>query len=98
MSSLIQHAPAEVSYALRTLRRSPMYTGAAVATLALGIGANALVYCFASALFLRPLPFKDAHELVGISTTFRAASGDIADFAPSALDLVAYKNLSLIHI
>ena len=92
MSSLIQHAPAEVSYALRTLRRSPMYTGAAVATLALGIGANALVYCFASALFLRPLPFKDAHELVGISTTFRAASGDIADFAPSALDLVAYKN------
>jgi hypothetical protein len=43
----------DVRYAFRTLRRTPAFTGAAVVTLALGIGANTAVFGVVESLFLR---------------------------------------------
>ena len=52
--------------AVRRLKQSPGFTLAAVATLALGIGANSAIFTLADATLLRPLPFPEAERLVMI--------------------------------
>jgi putative ABC transport system permease protein len=54
----------ELRHAIRRLLRARGFTIAAVATLALGIGATTAIVTLANALFLRPLPYRDADRLV----------------------------------
>src|SRR5215469_3527152 len=54
----------DVRYALRGVRRSKGFDLAAVLTLALGIGANCLVFSVADATLFRPFAFRDPDRLV----------------------------------
>jgi putative ABC transport system permease protein len=54
----------ELRHAVRRLLRARGFTLAAVVTLALGIGATTAIVTLANALFLRPLPYRDAERLV----------------------------------
>ena len=56
----------DLTYAIRTLRRDAGFTTFAVAIIGLGIGASATVFSVASALMLRPLPFRSPERLVWI--------------------------------
>jgi len=63
--SLLETTAADVRLALRQLRRSPGFLIAAVLTLALAIGANAVVFGLMDGLILRPLNVPNAESLYG---------------------------------
>lgn len=52
---------------LRQLLRNPLVSSVCVLTLALGIGANAAIFSAVYAVLLRPLPFKNADDLVDLT-------------------------------
>ena len=56
-----------IKYAVRSLSRSPYVTVIAVASLALGIGANAAIFSLYHQVILRPLPVEDPDALVNLS-------------------------------
>jgi macrolide transport system ATP-binding/permease protein len=59
----------DVRLALRSLHRSPGFTGVALLTLALGIGANVTLFSVVSAVFLAPLPVADPERVVMVYTS-----------------------------
>jgi putative ABC transport system permease protein len=65
----LEDVVADGSYALRAFRRRPAFALTAVACLALGIGANALIFSLVNAAFLRPLPYPDADRIAMVRFT-----------------------------
>lgn len=58
----------DVRFGMRLLRKSPGFTGVAVLTIALGIGANTAIFGLVDTAFLRGLPFREPGRLVHIWT------------------------------
>ena len=54
----------DVRYALRVLRRAPLFTAVAILSLTLGIGANAAIFTLINQLILQRLPVRHPEELV----------------------------------
>ena len=57
---------ADVRYALRLLRKTPVFTVAAIGTLALGIGANTTIFSLVQTMLLQPLPYQDPDRIVTV--------------------------------
>jgi putative ABC transport system permease protein len=71
--------------ALRSLSRQRTWTTVAVATLALGIGANSAAFTIINAVLLRPLPYPDSKRIVSISESDKGVDhGTVA--APTFLE------------
>jgi predicted permease len=74
----------DVRFSVRGLRKSPGFTIAAILTLALAIGANAVVFSVLNAFILRPLNVPHAESLYGL---WRMPANDMAESYPDYLDL-----------
>ena len=55
-----------LSYATRALLRAPLFSGAVILTLTIGIGSAAAIFAVVNAVLLRPLPYENPDRLVGI--------------------------------
>ncbi len=71
----------DLRYAIRKLAAAPAFTLAAVATLAIGIGATTAIFSTVNATLLRPLPFAHPEELIALRTRYpdgRVTTGLVA--------------------
>src|SRR5215510_4344000 len=88
---------ADMRHAVRLLSRNRVAILAAVASLAVGIGANTAIFSVASAMLLRPLPFANADRLVMLRSidptrvlnTGRASSAELRDWQIQARSFAA---------
>jgi predicted permease len=53
-------------YAIRSLVRAPLFSGAVILTLTIGIGSAAAIFAVVNAVLLRPLPYENPERLVGV--------------------------------
>ena len=65
METLIQ----DLRYAFRVIVKSPVLSGLAIVSLALGIGANTTIFSVANALLLQTLPVAEPSRLMALYTT-----------------------------
>src|SRR5580658_851133 len=73
--TLVDSLAGDMRYSLRTLGRSPMFTAAALLTLAIGIGANAAVFSVVNSVLVRPLRYPKAEQLVALHQDAPGAAG-----------------------
>ena len=60
----------DVSHALRTLRRTPVFTGVALLTLALAMGVNTVIFSIVNGVILRPLDYPMPAQLMFVTADF----------------------------
>jgi putative ABC transport system permease protein len=85
----------DLRYALRMLVKTPGFSLVAIATLALGIGANTAIFSLISAVLLRPLPFPDADRLMLVWDDVTVQShGRFSLTEPTPADYASWKEQS----
>jgi predicted permease len=79
----------DLRYAGRTLRRAPGFALVSVLTLALGIGANTMIFSVINGVLLKPLPFPEGERLVHIARDYPLGAEPIYRTQAASFDGVA---------
>jgi len=85
---LRQELRMDLSFTLRTLRRSPLFTTVAIGTIALAVGANTAIFSVLNAVLLRSLPYRHADRVAMIWNSYsRTSVSHTAIAVPEYFDL-----------
>jgi putative ABC transport system permease protein len=87
--SIMQSLAQDFRYALRLLRRAPLFSALVAATLALAIGANTAIFSAVNGVLLRSLPYRDPDRLLVLYEGIRGVN---QPFGFSAPDLVGFRD------
>src|ERR1700712_1553699 len=88
----------DLRYTLRTLSRDRAFSFVAILILALGIGANIVVFSVVNTLLLRPLPFPEASHLVRIAPKVPKCGASCATSSTDAVQTFQLQNKSFVDI
>ncbi len=80
----------DISYAFRTLRKSPIFTITVIATIALAIGASTAIFSVTNGVLLRKLPYRDPERLVLACSDLQKRN--VKDFPLSNVDFLDLRN------
>jgi predicted permease len=73
----------QLKQVLRRLGRAPMFTAITLLTLAIGVGANTVIFSVIEGVLLKPLPYPHAEQLIGVWHTAPGVNLPNLNMAPS---------------
>jgi putative ABC transport system permease protein len=82
---------ADVTFALRQLRRSPVLAGAAILCFALGIGVNSAIFSIVNGVLIRPLPYREADRIVVVQEGLPRMGPGMGRISPA--EFIDYREL-----
>jgi predicted permease len=82
----------DLRYGARMLRRNPGFAAVAILTLAIGIGANVVIFSVVNGILLKPLPFPDSGRVVTIWETF--ANRNVTRGIASAAEYLDWRDMN----
>jgi putative ABC transport system permease protein len=92
MSARSDSIIADVTFALRQLKRTPALATAAILCFALGIGVNSAIFSIVNGVLIRPLPYRDADRIVVINEGLPKMNPGMGT-SISAAEFVDYREL-----
>ena len=93
MISAVKDFASDFSYGLRQIRRNRWLTILCVGVLAIGIGSATAVFAVLYGALLRPLPYRDASQIVFVHNDFASVLGHAGNSAPDYVDLSAHRKI-----
>src|ERR1700691_4140653 len=84
----------QLKQVLRRLRRAPMFTAITLVTLAAAIGANTVVFSVLEGVLLKPLPYPNSTELIGVWITAPGINIKKLELSPSSYFIFREQNHS----
>jgi putative ABC transport system permease protein len=92
----LDNARRDLHYAFRSLRRAPGFAVATIATLALGIGANATVFSAVYAALLKPVPYERPDEVFSVEVVIPDRQTQIQTLPVRAQDYMEWRRATTI--
>ncbi len=85
----------QLKQVLRRLSRAPMFTAITLITLAIGVGANTVIFSVVEGVLLKPLPYPHAEQLIGVWHTAPGIGIKELNMAPSIYFIDREQNTTL---